>query len=78
MSTRQRMSKLSQENLKVAERAELFDLGEGELGVKVWRGERAAVLDGGPTGPLRFCNAAQARRNLRRVRPDLVEQMTSI
>lgn len=74
--TRQRISKLALDNLKVAERAELVELA-GAFGLRVWRGEKSAFLDDGAE-PLRYPTAAHARRNLRRIRPDLVEQLTSI
>lgn len=75
MTRHQRMSRLSLENLKVADRAELIAAIGGGYGVKLWRGDSACIINDG-SAPIRYNDAAHARRNLRRVRPDL--QITSI
>ncbi|OYV96248.1 MAG: hypothetical protein B7Z62_08605 [Deltaproteobacteria bacterium 37-65-8] len=68
------MSKVSRENLKVADRAgfEHIEFKDGGYGVMVWveREGRRAYLHGSE-GPMVYPGAFEARRNIKRVRPDL-------
>ena len=70
----QRMSKVSRENLKVADRVgfEHIEFERGEAGVMVWveREGRRAYLHGAE-GPMVYPGVFEARRNIKRVRPDL-------
>lgn len=67
---RQRMTAVSRANLRLADRVQFIDLGEGETGIKAWRGESAAVVCTGE-GPARYPSETAARRAMRRIRPDL-------
>lgn len=67
---RQRMTAVSRENLRLADRLQLIDLGDGEIGIRAWKGEAAALVNTSE-GPARYPNEAAARRAARRVRPDL-------
>lgn len=66
-----RMSKLAKENVMAADRAELMPVDGGGVMVKLWRGERTALMHGADIAPAVYQSASHAARALRRLRPDL-------
>lgn len=67
----ERMTQTSIANLKVADECG-FDKVDGSTGVIVWvqrSGNRAYLC--GSTGPLVYDDKSKARRNVKRIRPDL-------
>ena len=70
----ERMTQTSVANLKVADRAgfEHIEYDDGQIAVLVWverKGNRAYLA--GKSGPMAYPDMLKARRNVKRIRPDL-------
>jgi hypothetical protein len=65
----QRITAQSKANIQAADRAELVASGE-EQRVKVWKEGRAAFVCG-KEGPMLYPTANDARRAIKRLRPEL-------
>lgn len=68
----QRMTKISAENLKVADfiKIELFQGGPSCM-VSVWRNGNVSYLHGSDQSPMLYPSMVAARRSVKRIRPDL-------
>jgi hypothetical protein len=65
----QRITAQSKANIQAADRAELVVSGEGQM-VKIWKEGRAAFVCG-KEGPMDYRTANDARRAVKRLRPEL-------
>jgi len=64
------MSKLSRNNLEVADQAKIFN-SNGSFHVQVYLEGNSSILTSGSGAPMEYNNPAAALRAIRRVRPDL-------